>query len=221
MILYHGSNVIVEEPLFGYGKKENDYGQGFYCTEDIELAREWACQSPDGGFVNCYYIDTDELKTFEFDSKDIISWLAVLISNRKVRYSSPIEKTIAEFIIRNYVTDLSEYDLIKGYRADDSYFSYAQAFVGGQISVEQLEAAMKLGDLGEQIMIRSRRAFDALNYAGCEGVYSSEWYNRKKARDLAARTAYHNMNTSAFNKGELYMIHIIEEEVGPDDPRIQ
>ena len=39
MIIYHGSQQIVEVPKFGIGKTYNDYGQGFYCTEDIELAK--------------------------------------------------------------------------------------------------------------------------------------------------------------------------------------
>ena len=42
-ILYHGSTEIVKNPLYGNGKMYNDYGQGFYCTEEIELAKEWAC----------------------------------------------------------------------------------------------------------------------------------------------------------------------------------
>lgn len=40
MILYHGSREIVEHPLYGKGSQNNDYGQGFYCTESMELAKE-------------------------------------------------------------------------------------------------------------------------------------------------------------------------------------
>ena len=219
MILYHGSNVIVEEPLFGYGKKENDYGQGFYCTEDIELAREWACQSPDGGFVNCYYIDTDELKTFEFDSKDIISWLAVLISNRKVRYSSPIEKTIAEFIIRNYVTDLSEYDLIKGYRADDSYFTVARSFLANTITVQQLGRAMESGQLGWQVCLKSRKSFELIRFIGSEPVDGGVYYPRWLKRDSMAREEYYRLLESDA-KGGIYVRDILDKEMMADELRI-
>ena len=38
--LYHGSEFIVEKPEFGKGARHNDYGRGFYCTENPELARE-------------------------------------------------------------------------------------------------------------------------------------------------------------------------------------
>ena len=37
IILYHGSNQRIEQPLWGEGKSYNDYGQGFYCTEHMEL----------------------------------------------------------------------------------------------------------------------------------------------------------------------------------------
>ena len=49
LIIYHGSQQIVEIPEFGIGKNYNDYGQGFYCTESIELAKEWACPIKNDG----------------------------------------------------------------------------------------------------------------------------------------------------------------------------
>ena len=36
MLLYHGSDHVIEKPEFGAGKKHNDYGKGFYCTENQE-----------------------------------------------------------------------------------------------------------------------------------------------------------------------------------------
>ena len=41
MILYHGSKDIIEKPQYGSGKLHNDYGKGFYCTEDKGMASEW------------------------------------------------------------------------------------------------------------------------------------------------------------------------------------
>ena len=38
LILYHGSPDIIQVPVFGKGKSYNDYGNGFYCTEHLELA---------------------------------------------------------------------------------------------------------------------------------------------------------------------------------------
>ncbi len=44
MKIYHGSPFEIPRPLLSRGKPHNDYGRGFYCTEDIEMAREWACK---------------------------------------------------------------------------------------------------------------------------------------------------------------------------------
>ena len=41
MILYHGSDHIIERPIYGKGNVHNDYGLGFYTTWDLEIAKEW------------------------------------------------------------------------------------------------------------------------------------------------------------------------------------
>lgn len=54
MVLYHGSDHIIEVPVYNGSKRTNDYGYGFYTTESIELAKEWACADNRDGFANCY-----------------------------------------------------------------------------------------------------------------------------------------------------------------------
>ena len=54
MTVYHGSEFVVEKPLHGLGKRTNDYGLGFYCTEDKTLAGEWSVSPLHDGFVNQY-----------------------------------------------------------------------------------------------------------------------------------------------------------------------
>ena len=54
MKVYHGSTKIINKPIYGYGKKYNDYGLGFYMTEDKEMAKEWSCEYNIDGFVNSY-----------------------------------------------------------------------------------------------------------------------------------------------------------------------
>ncbi len=52
MTIYHGSENVVERPLYGFGKRTNDYGLGFYCTEDRTLAGEWSVTPLHDGFIN-------------------------------------------------------------------------------------------------------------------------------------------------------------------------
>ena len=69
IILYHGSPKIIENPLFGEGKTYNDYGQGFYCTEYLELAKEWACTNDNKGYANKYELNLDELKILDLSNE--------------------------------------------------------------------------------------------------------------------------------------------------------
>ena len=64
----------------------------------------------------------------------------------------------------NFSINVNAFDLITGYRADDSYFSYAKDFLNNVISVSQLSQAMKLGELGEQIVLMSPKAFDKIKF---------------------------------------------------------
>lgn len=223
MKLYHGSDVIVKKPEYGKGKTNNDYGRGFYCTENLDLAREWAVDENRDGYVNSYEFDISGLKVIDLNSGDycLLHWITMLLQNRRFELDSPLAQEAYSYLCERFSLNVSDADVIKGYRADDSYFSYAQDFVNGQISVPQLAKAIRLGDLGEQMMIRSRMAFKNLKFASCEGVAASEWYCKKQSHDKAARDAYHIMNRSDYRRGELYMVHIIDEEVGPDDARLQ
>ena len=129
LILYHGSTDIIQAPVFGKGKSYNDYGKGFYCTEHLELAREWACTENTDGYANKYEIDTAGLSVFNLSSSEytILHWLALLMKYRKFRVSTPVMKRGADWLKEHFLIDLSPYDAVVGYRADDSYFSFARA----------------------------------------------------------------------------------------------
>ena len=59
LTLYHGSSLIIERPQFGKGNPFNDYGLGFYCTETLELAKEWACSMEQDGFITRCSVEKD------------------------------------------------------------------------------------------------------------------------------------------------------------------
>ncbi len=103
LTLYHGSEKIIQKPIFGAGNKNNDYGLGFYCTESIELAKEWACSSELDGYANAYTIDTDGLKILSLTNGDyhILNWLFVLLQNRKFRIDSDIAAQAKLYIENN------------------------------------------------------------------------------------------------------------------------
>jgi hypothetical protein len=222
LILFHGSTEIIETPKFGEGKIYNDYGRGFYCTENPELAKEWACTEGIDGYVNQYEMETDHLNILNLSSGEytILHWLALLMTYRKIRLSTPIMKRGSEWLKEHFMIQIEEYDAIIGYRADDSYFSFARAFVNNEISLEQLSRAMKLGKLGEQFVLKSQKSFEVIRFLSAKSVDNTIYYARRKARDAAAREAYYLEHENEDING-IYMRDLLREEVKADDPRLR
>lgn len=192
MTLYHGSSEIIMKPIYGTGKLYNDYGQGFYCTEHIELAKEWACTEGIDGYVNQYNLNAVNMEILNLsdDEYTILHWLALLVRYRQFRIATPIMQKGAKWLMDNFLIDLEKYDIIIGYRADDSYFAFARAFLNNEISLSQLAYAMRLGKLGEQVVLKSRKAFNAIHFVSYCPVDNSVYYLKRKVRDDEARAKY-------------------------------
>ncbi|MFG6358403.1 MAG: DUF3990 domain-containing protein [Acetatifactor sp.] len=221
--LYHGSSNIIEKPVFGYGKTYNDYGLGFYCTESLEMAKEWGVGRNQDGYANCYELDCDGLRILNLNEPEysILHWLAVLLQNREFDVPSGLALEAREYLLTVFAVDYEAYDAIVGYRADDSYFSFAQDFINGTISYRQLGNAMHLGKLGQQFVLKSRSAFERIRHKGSETAGSGEWYARKMLRDRAARREYFSVERNRRQRGDLYITQIMDEEMKPDDPRLR
>ena len=224
LIIYHGSENIIEKPEYGKGKSYNDYGRGFYCTEYIDLAKEWACDENHGGYANKYSLDMTGLKVLDLNDKNfcIIHWLSVLLKNRKFTIDNDIGKSAKEYILKNFPVETKGFDIIKGYRADDSYFSYARDFLQNGISVRRLTQVMKLGNLGNPIVLISPKSFEHLKFIGYEEAPQEIHFPLRKNRDTLARREYlSDRQGGAFNPDDILMIDIMRGAIKPDDPRLQ
>lgn len=223
LTVYHGSPKIIEKPVFGIGNPNNDYGLGFYCTENIELAKEWACSTETDGYANRYTLDTTDLSVLSLTDGDynILNWLFVLLENRKFRIGGDIAKQAKQYIFENFKVDYRSYDIIKGYRADDSYFSFASAFLNNTISITQLEKAMVLGKLGEQVVAMSKKAFDAFAFEDATPAPNEIYLPKKLARDTAAREEFKKEKGRESVLTEKYILDIIREGWKNGDERLQ
>lgn len=221
-ILYHSSENIIEYPQFGKGSRNNDYGRGFYCTEEIELAREWACAKQNTGYVNIYELEMDQLNILNLNTPEyhILNWLALLADNRTYWQNSSISEQAKMYIKTNFLPDISSYDVIIGYRADDSYFSFAQDFVSNTISLQKLSEAMHLGKLGEQVVLKSPAAFEKITFQGYEEVDPTVYYVKKMEREQAARREYRQSKKMAADVNDLYILDIMRENMKNGDPRL-
>ncbi|MEE0999278.1 MAG: hypothetical protein UIH41_06425, partial [Treponemataceae bacterium] len=98
---------------------------------------------------------------------------------------------------------------------------FAQDFINGAISVRQLGNAMKLGNLGTQFVIKSEKAFDALQFKGYEIADSEKWFSKRELRDKSARRQYFDVERNKRQRGDLYIVQILDEEIKADDPRLR
>lgn len=221
--IYHGSENIIEKPIYGYGKSYNDYGVGFYCTEAIEMAKEWGVSADFNGYANIYDLDMTDLTVLNLEDSEycILHWLNILLQNREFEMSSLLARDAKEYLNENFFVDYSSVDIITGYRADDSYFSFAQDFINGTISFRQLSNAMHLGKLGIQIVLKSEKAFSKLLYIGNEIAKKDEWFAKKQLRDKRARDEYFNAERNQRQRGDIYITQILDEEMKANDARLR
>ena len=187
-ILYYGSKTMFQKPIFGYGNPSNDYGLGFYLSDDLKTAKMWAGQYDDGGFVLVFKIDFDKLDILHLGSDsevEILNWITLLAKNRFDVASREKNKDVLNWLIKHFDVDLTGHDLVIGYRADDAYFRYARDFVEGNLSLEKLSEAMKLGKLGLQYVLMSKKAYELISFQSFEMVKKNEDYSllRRKALD--------------------------------------
>ena len=209
--IYHGSVNKIEQPVFGEGKTYNDYGRGFYCTEHPELAKEWACSADSDGYANHYRLDMEGLSVLNLNTPEynILNWLAILLENRKFNVAEGLPQRAKAYILENFKVDYKKYDIIIGYRANDSYFSYAGDFVNGTLSLSDLSEAMRLGKLGEQVVLKSKRAFEALTFVDAIKAPRKEYFAKYRQRDDEARGKYRQIASKPMAEDETYVIDII------------
>lgn len=203
IVLFHGTPDKIVSPTYGLGNDKHDYGRGFYLTEDYELAREWAvCRPSDtNGWVHKFELDTDGLKILDFQERDVLSWLAELMKHRDAANSKRYHMLAAKFI-EKYGINTSEYDVIKGWRADASYFYIAKEFVLDNIDFDILEELLMLGGLGIQYCIKSKKAYSQLTeiQEALSSVDYDEFHARYNKRDDEARCHMRDLVNSDMNK---------------------
>lgn len=182
-IFYHGSCSDVVTPTFGLGDDHHDYGRGFYLTEDIALAKEWAVYRPtaQGGWVHAYRLEDDGLSVLDFQRLGVLAWMAELMKHRETGRSKRFNMLAQKFIAK-YGVDSTGYDVIRGWRANASYFYIVTEFVHDEIDIDILEELLMLGGLGVQHCLKSERAFASVrkldgypqpvDYAGFNAKYN-------------------------------------------------
>lgn len=184
MIVYHGSDHIVKEPVYLGGKADNDYGNGFYTTEYEDRARSWATLNgnPEQSIVNVYDLDIEKLSVLDLADYGVLAWIAEVVSNRGTNQEAA--SIVGNRLVEMYRVDSEKYDIVKGYRADDSYTQVVEAFLMNQINIYEVQRLFYKGSLGNQIFLKSKKAFENINWLKS---YEVELQEEHKKEDSYAR----------------------------------
>ena len=182
--IYHGSDHIIKRPQYLGGKPDNDYGNGFYTTEYEDRARSWATLNgnPDKSIVNVYDIELEELNVLDLNEHGVLSWIAEVVANRGTNQEAA--SIVGKRLVELYRPDSSDYDVIKGYRADDSYTQVVEAFLLNQINIQEVQRLFYKGSLGNQVFLKSEKAFEKIKWVESYEVSLQEEH---KIADIHAR----------------------------------
>ena len=188
MRFYYGADSLVIKPEFNKGNPSNDYGLGFYLTKDRELARLWATKFEHDGYLIEYEVDVEKLKILHLatiEDQDVLTWISLLISHRFSKQERAENSDSIKWLEEHFPFSLGDYDVIVGYRADDSYFDYSRDFVKNDLSLEILKDAMRIGKLGTQFVLMSKKAFEHIQYVKSEVVHMSDEYHAFRIKTKA------------------------------------
>lgn len=190
------------------------YGQVFYLTESIDLAKEWAVSRPNKaiGYVHQYELDTDGLRILDFQEKGVLAWLAELMKYRDAADSKRY-RMLAKKFIEKYGIETNGYDVIKGWRANASYFYIAKEFARDNIDMDILEELLSLGGLGIQYCIKSELAYSKLHevHDSLVTVDYTEFNEKYNQRDITARQKMRELVDSDANKVTKVFSTLFEE----------
>lgn len=214
LVLFHGTSNKIVAPTYGKGKEKLDFGQGFYLTESVELAKERAVCRPNdtNGYVHRYELDTDGLQILDFQEKGVLAWLAELMKHRDATDSRRY-RMLAKKFIEKFGVDTDCYDVLKGWSANASYFYIAKEFVRDNIDMDILEDLLFLGGLGIQYCIKSELAYSKL-YEVSNSLMTVDYaaFNEKyNQRDITARQKMQELVDSDANKVTRVFSTLFEE----------
>lgn len=208
IVIYHGSDHIITKPSHGVGDLYADYGQAFYCTSSLDMAKEWANKNTASGYANKYTFDGRGLKVLDLtsDSHDVLHWIAVLLHHRKLGMAQrDLYRRRLEFLEKHFYIDARQYDVIIGYRADDAYFKFPLFFLQNELSMEKLHEIYHLGNLGKQIAIVSEKAFGRIKYIA----------------SIEAEPVFHERCLTAKNKADARFEEMRIEDINSDKEKIE
>lgn len=148
--LYHGSYLSVPSPLTGVGRRELDFGPGFYVTNLREQAERWARR-----VCVIRAVDTPTISVYEFNE------VALPADVRRLRLEYYDQEWL-DFIVssRRGEEPWKDYDIIEGGVANDQVIDTVEDYYAGRITIEQAIGLLRFAKPTHQMCISRQTIVD-------------------------------------------------------------
>lgn len=142
--IYHGSNVVVENPQIFVSGFYKDFGYGFYCTNLEKQAKKWALTKRGNSIVSYYkYRPIDGLRVLSFPIMTD-EWLDFVVACRRgIKH---------------------DFDIVEGPMADDQIWDYVEDFMDGTITREAFWVLAKFKYPTHQIVFCTQKALESITF---------------------------------------------------------
>ncbi|MBR1599674.1 MAG: DUF3990 domain-containing protein [Lachnospiraceae bacterium] len=175
MHLYHTSSVEIRKPHIYHGRKNADFGQGFYLTPDREFALRWASKD---AMINEYILDIEGLSVYEFSRNE--EWFEYIYNNRRFK-------------------DGLGHDVIIGPIANDTIYDTFGILTSGFVKPEHAVNILCMGPEYIQVAVKSEKANKNLTWLGANQVDNAEQYKeivRKEEKEYQEAFSEYLLNIS-------------------------
>ncbi|MBR6381259.1 MAG: DUF3990 domain-containing protein [Lachnospiraceae bacterium] len=164
MRLYHTSNVEIRVPDLKRGRKNADFGQGFYLTPDEEFARRWAAAD---AILNTYELEEAGLSIHRFSRDE--KWYSYIFGNRRTQ-------------------DPLRADVVAGPIANDTIFETFGIISSGFLQPSEALRLLMIGPEYTQVVIKTPKAAENLRWISAEqiGKQDSSLYQAEREAYIAA-----------------------------------
>ena len=159
MILYHTSDREIRDPDIHYGRRNADFGWGFYLTPDREFTYRWA---RDHAVVNEYELDESGLDVHRFARG--VDWFRYIFYNRRAK-------------------DTLEADVVMGPIANDTIFDTLGVISSGYLKPEDALRLLMIGPAYTQVAIKSETAVQHLRWIRSEQISRLDEMSLKREQD--------------------------------------
>ena len=145
MRLYHACNEVIKNPDVHYGRKNADFGQGFYLSDDLEFSKRWARERRGmDTVINVYELNPEGLSIMKLDRN--AEWFDYIFDNR------------------NWEEDAHDDDIIIGPIANDTLYDVMGITTSGIFTKEQSFQLLNIGPVYQQIVIKTEKASSQLKW---------------------------------------------------------